>query len=449
MTVIAKEPRADLPPPAEPPPDTVIPESGNFNQVIRLLVVLALVTVVFLLAGLGDLLLFIAILILVVMLHELGHFATAKWAGMKVTEYFVGFGPRLWSVRRGETEYGVKAIPAGGYVRITGFTVLEDVPDEDEPRAYRQQPFGKRMIVGSAGSAMHFLIAFVLALIVVFAFGTPTNNLQVVGLEHLQGGAASPAQKAGLASGDVIVSVNGKPLQALNDPSTLTSVITRSSGVPVTLGVERDGHLRQVTVTPADARGVKVDGTVLAPAGAAKPHGFIGVTLNASTQSVNPIRAIGLGATNVWQTTTGEIAGIGHIFSPTGLSSFYHQVSNSKDATQAANHPDTSPRPSSIIGIADIGVQAQQAGLLFLLEFLITVNIAFGLLNMLPMIPFDGGHVAVAGYEWIRTKKGQPYYRADISKLFPVVFVFMAFLAVFVLGAVYLDVAHPIKNIFP
>ena len=89
--------------------------------------VLALVTVLFLLAGLGDLLLFIAILVAMVMLHELGHFVTAKWAGMKVTEYFVGFGPRLWSVRRGETEYGVKAIPAGGYVRITGLTVLEEV----------------------------------------------------------------------------------------------------------------------------------------------------------------------------------------------------------------------------------------------------------------------------------------------------------------------------------
>ena len=97
------------------------------------------------------------------MLHELGHFATAKWAGMKVTEYFVGFGPRLWSVRRGETEYGVKAIPAGGYVRIPGFTSTEEVAPEDEPRAYRQQPFHQRIIVASAGSAMHFLIAFVLA----------------------------------------------------------------------------------------------------------------------------------------------------------------------------------------------------------------------------------------------------------------------------------------------
>src|SRR6185437_13335363 len=107
-------------------------ETGNSGQVARLLAALAAITAIFLLAGLGDVLLFIAIVIVIVMLHELGHFVTAKWAGMKVTEYFVGFGPRLWSVRRGETEYGVKAIPAGGYVRITGFTAMEEVPEEDE-----------------------------------------------------------------------------------------------------------------------------------------------------------------------------------------------------------------------------------------------------------------------------------------------------------------------------
>ena len=447
MTVIAKEPRAGTPAAAETPHQDFTPESGNFNQVIRLLVVLALVTVVFLVAGLGDLLLFIAILILVVMLHELGHFATAKWAGMKVTEYFVGFGPRLWSVRRGETEYGVKAIPAGGYVRITGFTVLEDVPDEDEPRAYRQQPFGKRMIVGSAGSAMHFLIAFVLALIVVFAFGAPTDNLQVAGLEHPQGVVQTPAQHAGLAAGDVIVSVNGKALK--NPNRSNADAIAHSAGVPVTLGVRHDGQTREVTVTPADARGVKVGGTTLAPAGASSPHGYIGVQLAQATQSVNPIRAVGMGAYNLWQLTTADVAGIGHLFSPSGLTSVYHQVSNAKDATQVANNPAGAARPISIIGIARLGPQAQQDGIYFLLEFLITVNIAFGLLNMLPMIPFDGGHVAVAGYEWIRTKKGQPYYKADITKLFPVVFVFMAFLALFVISSVYLDLTHPIKNFFP
>ena len=142
MTLIAKESSAapavvaDDPqgPGAAPPPPPSAPQS-NSGQVLRLLFGLAAITAIFLAAGLGDLLLFIVILVVIVMLHELGHFLTAKWSGMKVTEFFVGFGPRLWSVRRGEIEYGVKAIPAGGYVRITGFTVLEDVAAEDEPRA--------------------------------------------------------------------------------------------------------------------------------------------------------------------------------------------------------------------------------------------------------------------------------------------------------------------------
>jgi membrane-associated protease RseP (regulator of RpoE activity) len=444
MTVIAKEPRAGLPPAAEPPDGDVAPPSGNFSQVMQLLVVLVLVTALFVLAGQGDLLLFIAILVVVVMLHELGHFATAKWAGMKVTEYFVGFGPRLWSVRRGETEYGVKAIPAGGYVRITGFTVLEEVPDEDEPRAYRQQPFWKRIIVGSAGSAMHLLIAIVLALIAVFSFGATTNNLQVLGLDHWQGVAQTPAQKAGLVKGDVIVSVDGKPIK---DFDAVTDKISHSTGQPVTLGVEHDGHTRDVTVTPADGRGVKSGGSVLAPADAKAPHGFIGVELSQATESVNPVRAVELAAQNVWGITTGEIAGIGHLFSPSGLTSVYHQVSNSSDAAKAAS--TGTDRPISVIGIAHLGSQAQQYGIYFLLEFLILINVVFGLLNMLPMIPFDGGHVAVAAYESIRTKKGQPYYRADITKLYPVVFVVMAFLAVFVVAAVYLDITHPIKNFFP
>src|SRR5918996_1194941 len=101
-------------------------------------------------------------LILSVMLHELGHFATAKKFGMKATRFFVGFGPTLWSTRRGETEYGVKAIPAGGFVKIVGMTPLEDVEAGDEDRAFYKQPAGKRTIVLAAGSFMHFVIALVL-----------------------------------------------------------------------------------------------------------------------------------------------------------------------------------------------------------------------------------------------------------------------------------------------
>jgi membrane-associated protease RseP (regulator of RpoE activity) len=323
-------------------------------------VALALVTALFLVAGLGDLLLFIAILIVVVMLHELGHFVTAKWSGMKVTEYFVGFGPRLWSVRRGETEYGVKAIPAGGYVRITGFTVLEDVSDEDEPRAYRQQPFWKRIIVGSAGSAMHFLIAFVLALIAVFSFGVASNNQQVMALDHWAGVAHTPAQLGGLQPGDTIISADGK---ALTHPNTLSNVISHSAGTPVTLRVVRDGKTRTLTVTPVKRPGMKADGSDEDPSNVALPHGYIGVELQQANKSVSPLRAFGLAADNLGEVTSSEITGIGHLFSPSGVSSVIHQVSSSKDAAKVANNPGSGVRPVSVIGIARLGPQAQHDGI--------------------------------------------------------------------------------------
>jgi len=414
--------------------------------VARLLVALALITAIFLVAGLGDVLLFVVIIIVIVMLHELGHFVTAKWSGMKVTEYFVGFGPRLWSVRRGETEYGVKAIPAGGYVRITGFTVLEDVAVEDEPRTYRQQPFWKRIIVGSAGSAMHFVIAFVLALIMVLAFGVATNNVRINALEHWSGVAQTPAQQAGLKAGDTIVSVNG---HALNGVNNLHSVITRSVAIPVTLGVESNGHLHDVVVTPRDGRGVKVGNLVLAPLSDKNPQGYIGISEESASASVNPLSAIGHAATYLGSATSAEFSALIHVFSPSGISSIYHQVTNAQDAAQVADHPATSDRPVSLIGAGNIGVQALHQGVESLLALLILINIAFALLNMLPIMPFDGGHVAVAIYEWIRTKRGQPYYQADIKKLIPYLAPFLAFLALFAISVLFLDIAHPVRNVFP
>jgi membrane-associated protease RseP (regulator of RpoE activity) len=450
MTLIAKEPSAASTAVAAPPDHVVPPspaaETGNSGQVARLLVALALITAIFLIAGLGDILLFVVIIVLIVMLHEFGHFATAKWSGMKVTEYFVGFGPRLWSVRRGETEYGVKAIPAGGYVRITGFTVLEDVAPEDEARAYRQQAFWKRIIVGSAGSIMHFVIAFVLALISVLAFGVTTDNVQVISLEHWTGVAQTPAQQAGLKAGDTIVSVNG---HALNGAITIQGVVNHSVGIPVTLGVESNGHLHNVVVTPRDGRGVKVGNLTLAPASDKNPQGYIGISEGPASASVNPLHAIGNAASDLGQATSAEFSALVHVFSPSGVSSIYHQVTNAHDATQAADNPATSQRPVSLIGAGNIGVQALHQGIESLLALLIVINIAFAMLNMLPIMPFDGGHVAVAVYEWIRTKRGQPYYQADIKKLIPYLAPFLAFLALFAISVLFLDIAHPVQNVFP
>jgi membrane-associated protease RseP (regulator of RpoE activity) len=433
MTLTEKEaPLADAPLQPDSPPA----EEGNPTRVIQLVVALVVITGVFIALGWGYVLLFIGILFAIVMLHEFGHFITAKRAGMKVTEYFVGFGPRLWSVRRGETEYGVKAIPAGGYVRIVGFTSTEEVPEEDEARAYRQQPFHQRIIVASAGSAMHFLIAFILAFILVFTFGQSTNNVKVLSLDHW-GGKTTPAALAGLKAGDVIVSIDGK---GFTDTDSVTDVISRSTGKQLTVGVERDGKLVYLTATPESGKGISVDHKALAD------HGYLGFTTGGyATKSVSVLGSPGAALSTMWQLTDQEVAGLGQTFSPSGLASVFHQVTNSKAAQNAVNNPGSAPRPVSLIGITSLGAQSEQAGLASVLILLIAINIVFGILNMLPMIPLDGGHVAVAAYEWIRTKRGQPYYRADITKLFPFAALLIAFLLVFVFAGIFLDITHPLQ----
>lgn len=434
MTLTEKEaPAADAP--LQPDTPEVV-EEGNPMRVVQLVVGLLVITGIFIALGWGNLLLFIAILFAIVMLHEFGHFVTAKRAGMKATEFFVGFGPRLWSVRKGETEYGVKAIPAGGYVRIVGFTSTEEVAEEDEARAYRQKPFHSRIIVASAGSAMHFLIAFVLALILVLAVGQTTNNLKVGSIDTWARGA-TPAALAGLKPGDVIVSVNGK---APDSATAVTDTIAKNTGKQIDLGVERDGKLIHLEATPQSGKGLSIKGQKL------DDHGYLGFAPSGyATQSVSTLAAPGAALSMMWQVTRETASGVGQLFSPHGLTSIAHQVTNSKAGASAADNPGSAPRACSIVCVANVGSQSESLGLYALLSFLIAINIGFGIFNMLPMIPLDGGHVAIAAYEWIRTKKGQPYYRADITKLMPVATAFVAFLLVFVAASVYLDIAHPIQ----
>src|SRR5438067_1847636 len=140
---------------------------------ILVLLVVALVALFVLDSGARTAILLVVGIVVMVMLHEAGHYAMAKRSGMKVTEYFLGFGPRLWSFRRGETEYGVKAIPAGGYVRIVGMSNVDEVDPADEERTYRAKPYRHRLGVAVAGSTMHFLIAGVLLFVVFAVVGLP------------------------------------------------------------------------------------------------------------------------------------------------------------------------------------------------------------------------------------------------------------------------------------
>src|SRR5436309_3494332 len=154
-------------------------EIDNRERLLRLGYFVAIALVLAVVTGFSPFLAVIGALIAIVMLHEFGHFVTAKWSGMKVSEYFFGFGPRLWSIKKGETEYGIKAIPVGGYVRILGMNNLEQVDPADEPRTYRQKSYPRRLLVAVAGSTMHFVSAFFVLVMLWTAVGVPHRTAEV------------------------------------------------------------------------------------------------------------------------------------------------------------------------------------------------------------------------------------------------------------------------------
>jgi RIP metalloprotease RseP len=183
----------------------------------RLAAVVAAVVVAAFATHTTAVLVVVVALVVMIMLHELGHLLTAKWGGMKVTEYFLGFGPRLWSVRRGETEYGIKAIPAGGYVKILGMTSAEVVDPADEPRTYRQRPFRNRLLVAVAGSAMHGVMAFLLLWWLFVFIGVPQGNaVAITGFSPLAHNL-DPARSAGFQPGDVVTPDDGTAMHSADN----------------------------------------------------------------------------------------------------------------------------------------------------------------------------------------------------------------------------------------
>ncbi|MFN2495540.1 MAG: RIP metalloprotease, partial [Pseudonocardiaceae bacterium] len=192
-------------------------------------------------------------------LHEAGHMYSAKAFGMKVRRYFIGFGPTLFSFRRGETEYGLKAVPAGGFCDIAGMTALEELTDpDDRKRAFFRYPTWKRVVVLSAGSLTHFALGVVLIYVMAVSTGLPNLNRPptpaVVGaISQCVGqspdgscppGAPAPARDAGLQPGDRVLAVAGTPVTDFG--SLVTATQTRSG--PTEFRIERDGQQRTVTV---------------------------------------------------------------------------------------------------------------------------------------------------------------------------------------------------------
>jgi membrane-associated protease RseP (regulator of RpoE activity) len=394
----------------------------------------------------ASVLIVVLALVVMIFLHELGHFLTAKWSGMKVTELFIGFGPKLWSFRRGETEYGLKAIPAGAYVRIIGMNNLEEVPPEDEPRTYRQQSFPKRLLVVSAGSLMHFLQAFVLLVLLLGVTGVPSgvfdtptgNDAWVIGGVTDDSAAAA----AGVQPGDRVVSFDGIPTPTFDD---LGKAVAPRAGEQVSVVIERGGEQRTLDVTVGHRED---DASV----------GFFGIGPSYPDVRLGPVSAVTHSGTELARGARDAVDALGS-FVTGGIGGFADQVANGGNSSAAAvgdgsgtGHTSSGARAPadgdqdrllSIYGAARIGIDLTDHGIADLLLFLVSINIFIGVFNLVPLLPLDGGHVAIAVYERIRSIGGRRYM-ADVSRLLPLTYAFVALMLLLGMSSLYLDIVDPI-----
>ena len=398
------------------PPET----NGRQAAVTALLLLAGIVALAFLRPRLAGTIGVLVAIIAMIMLHELGHFVMAKRAGMKVTEFFLGFGPRLWSIRKGETEYGVKAIPAGGYVRIIGMSNLDVVDPADEDRTYRAKPYRHRLGVAVAGSTMHFLIATLLLFTVYAAVGIPSARPVIEQIVP-----DSPAQHSDFRVGDRIVAVNGMAVKTWEDIPRYVQAHGESELVFTV--IHKGTSVRQdVALRP---RAETVDGKQV-------PRVGIGPEQFLQTKPVPS--AISTTVTEMpkfmWQT----IKALGGIFSPNGISNYGHLLSGKGG--------DNNNRLLSPVGAARVAGQAVDNGWGSVLMFLFAINIFVGIFNMVPLLPLDGGHVAIATYEKIASKVKKRRVQVDVQRLMPITAAVLAVLVVMGLSALYLDIFRPVSG---
>ena len=386
----------------------------------------------------GVLIFAVAILISI-MLHELGHFATAKAFRMKATQFFVGFGNTLWSFRRGETEYGVKALPLGGFVKITGMTSIDEVDPVDEPRSFRRHPGWQRVIVLSAGSFMHFMIAFVLLWIGAVGIGSIRSVSTVVTVSPcvpatatascVPGGQRSPAVIGGLKSGDKIVAVDGQPVP--NYSSLVRRIRSQPAGVPVKLTVLRGARKLILTVQLAQP---KWD----------SGHSFLGVSpAVVSYQTAGPVAGVSQAASGFGTIVAESFAGLAKI--PCAIPVLFAKDRGRSPCGQI----------SSVVGAASVTGQVLEQGYGWrtaageIMSIVISVNIFVGIFNLLPLLPLDGGHIAIVLYERARAQVARLRRRpdpglVDIQRLIPVsvgVFALLVCLSLLLIAA---DIVNPL-----
>ncbi|ORB27902.1 M50 family metallopeptidase [Mycolicibacterium parafortuitum] len=404
---------------------------------------------------LGVTLFALAILVSVA-LHECGHMWVARATGMKVRRYFVGFGPTLWSTRRpnklGDTEYGIKAVPLGGFCDIAGMTAVEELDPADRPYAMYKQKTWKRVAVLFAGPAMNFIIGLVLIYGIAVTWGLPNitapttavvGETSCVKSEVAQGElgdciANSPAAAAGIQAGDVITKVGDTEVATFD---ALVEAVRKQSG-PTELTVQREenGQSREFTttvnVTPSQRFVAGADGGPAVPADV----GSIGVTAaQFGPTQYNALTAVP--GTLVFTKDLGVELGKAIVKIPTKIGALVESI------TGGERDPET---PLSVVGASRIGGETVEHGVwVAFWFFLAQLNFVLGGINLIPLLPLDGGHISIALYEKARNKIREARGKVAAApvnylKLMPLTYVVIIVMVGFTLLTVTADVINPI-----
>jgi membrane-associated protease RseP (regulator of RpoE activity) len=393
--------------------------------------------------GLFGWVIFLFALCATITVHEFGHFVTAKKFGMKVTRFFVGMGPTVWSIRRGETEYGVKALPVGGFNKIVGMHSLDDPDDPaDEPRAFRRQSAWQRIVVLLAGIVVNLVIGVVLVAVLVMTIGRANDNTTQLGtvapcvapnvtdLNNQTCGSSkqpSPAKLAGLRVGDVITSFNGKPVSTYDE---LTSAIQHAKpGSMVSITVRRDGRTLTLRAKPAQIHG--------------RAGAYLGIIGTRVFQTTGPLGAVKYAGSFFGQTMSGLGGVFGHL--PSAASKLFSKNRSSNANGQLCSLICAGQQTSQAVATSVGWRSTVEAVVIIAAE----LNLIVGVFNVLPLMPLDGGLAAVIGWEsfrsWLARLRGRPDPgMVDIRKVLPVmasVFLIVMLFAVVVMIA---DVVNPV-----